>query len=91
MQGCRGHRASNHERLPREGQRAEQVKCKEHGEGDAACAKCLSIQAKAPIGHNSVHGKASAAGSMNYDEPVVHDEAAVLPYMVVHYRFRKLK
>jgi hypothetical protein len=29
-------------------------------------------------------------GSMNYDELVVYDEKAVLPYMVVRYRFTKL-
>ena len=28
-------------------------KCKEHGEGESGCAKCLSIQGKAPVGHNA--------------------------------------
>jgi hypothetical protein len=66
-------------------------KCSEHpAGGNQACPKCRSVEGKAPVGCHSVHGRAHAAGSMNYDELVVYDEKAVLPYMVVRYRFTKL-
>jgi hypothetical protein len=37
-----------------------------------------------------VHGIATADGPLNYDELVVYDEAAVLPYAIVTYEFQKL-
>ena len=65
-------------------------KCSEHLFPSSICPKCRSIEGKAPDGYNSVHGRATAGGAMNYDELVVYDEKAVLPYMVVRYRFKKL-
>ena len=49
------------------------------------------LQGVARPGYHSVHGVASATctGPLNYDELVVYDEAAVLPYTVVTYRFLK--
>jgi serine/threonine protein kinase len=44
----------------------------------------------APEGHHSVHGLKTADGPLNYDEIVVYDEAAVLPYAIVTYEFAKL-
>ena len=66
-------------------------KCSEHpAGGNQACPKCRSVEGKAPVGCHSVHGRATAGGPMKYDELVVYDEMAVLPYMVVRYRFKKL-
>ena len=42
-----------------------------------------------PPGHDSVHGKATAGGALNYAELVVYKEEAVLPYAVVEYGFIK--
>ena len=47
------------------------------------------LQGKAPLGYHSVHGLAAEDGALNYDELVIYDEAAVLPYAVVTYSFRK--
>ena len=44
-----------------------------------------------PPGYDSVHGEASKHGPMNYDELVVYEEAAVLPWVIVEYGFMKLK
>jgi serine/threonine protein kinase len=44
----------------------------------------------APPGFHSVLGIATADGPLNYDELVVYNEAAVLPYALVTYKFRKL-
>jgi hypothetical protein len=41
-----------------------------------------------PRGFNSVHGV--AGGVLNYDEIVVYEEEAVLPYAVVSYEFEKV-
>ena len=49
-----------------------------------------SLAGAAPAGYNSVHGQASAAGPMNFDELVVYEEAAILPYAVVTYEFTKV-
>jgi serine/threonine protein kinase len=43
----------------------------------------------APPGYHSVYGFADASGPLNYDEVVVYDEAAIQPYVVVHYEFVK--
>ena len=43
-----------------------------------------------PAGCHSVHGIATRDGSLNYDELVVYQEAAVLPYAVVTYMFHKV-
>jgi hypothetical protein len=45
-----------------------------------------------PIGYNSVHGIATEGqeGDLNYDELVVYEEEAILPYAVVTYSFIKL-
>jgi hypothetical protein len=40
-----------------------------------------------PEGYHSVHGKASASGSLNYDEYVVYDPRAVLPYCIIEYTY----
>eukprot|EP01043_Picozoa_sp_COSAG02_P069170 COSAG02_NODE_11750_length_1662_cov_1.015355_1_plen_460_part_10 len=48
-----------------------------------------SLQGAAPTGYHSVHGLAAAEGPLNYDELVVYDEAAILPYAVVTYKFIK--
>lgn len=47
------------------------------------------LQGEAPLGYHSVHGLAAADGALNFDELVIYEEAAVLPYAVVTYRFRK--
>jgi hypothetical protein len=47
------------------------------------------LQGAAPAGYHSIHGLAAADGPLNYDELVVYDEAAVLPYATVTYRFIK--
>jgi hypothetical protein len=43
-----------------------------------------------PDGFHSVHGQATEGGPMNFDELVVYDEAAILPWALVTYRFKKL-
>ena len=48
------------------------------------------LSGAAPDGYQSVHGIATTEGQLNYDELVVYDEAAVLPYALVTYKFRKL-
>ena len=40
-----------------------------------------------PHGYDSVHGE--AGGALNYDELVVYEEGAILPYAVVEYGFKK--
>lgn len=47
------------------------------------------LQGEAPFGYHSVHGLATSDGALNFDELVIYEEAAVLPYAVVTYRFRK--
>ena len=42
-----------------------------------------------PAGYDSVHGEASAGGQLNYDELVVYEEEAILPFAVVEYGFTK--
>ena len=42
-----------------------------------------------PKGYQSVHGVATSDGPLNYDELVVYDEAAILPYAIVTYEFEK--
>eukprot|EP01048_Picozoa_sp_COSAG05_P011677 COSAG05_NODE_1117_length_5822_cov_2362.117071_1_plen_71_part_00 len=42
-----------------------------------------------PDGYDSVHGKASRDGDLNYDELVVYEEAAILPHLIVTYSFEK--
>jgi hypothetical protein len=48
------------------------------------------LRGAAPRGHNSVHGDAQKGGPLNYDEIVVYEEAAVLPFAIVEYRFQKM-
>ena len=48
-----------------------------------------TLQGAAPPGHDSVHGEATSGGALNYDELVVFKEEAILPYLVVEYRFDK--
>ena len=48
-----------------------------------------TLKGAAPAGFDSVHGEATKASALNYDELVVHREEAVLPFAVVEYRFRK--
>lgn len=43
-----------------------------------------------PPGHDSVHGQATEGGVLNYDELVVYEEAAVLPFAIVGYGFLKV-
>jgi hypothetical protein len=47
------------------------------------------LQGSAPLGYHSVHGLATVDGALNFDELVIYEEAAVLPYAVVTYRFLK--
>jgi hypothetical protein len=47
------------------------------------------LTGSAPAGYHSVHGIAMADGPLNYDELVVFDQDAVLPYAVVTYEFVK--
>jgi hypothetical protein len=47
------------------------------------------LSGAAPSGYNSIHGLASSNGPLNYDEIVVFDEAAIIPYATVNYRFIK--
>ena len=49
-----------------------------------------TLKGAAPKGFHSVHGIATNAGALNYDELVVYREEAVLPFAVVEYRFKKL-
>ena len=43
-----------------------------------------------PAGYDSVHGEAGhAGGGLNYDEMVVYQEEAILPYAIVEYVFEK--
>jgi hypothetical protein len=42
-----------------------------------------------PKGYDSVHGKATAGGALNYAELVVYEEEAVLPFAIVEYGFIK--
>jgi hypothetical protein len=44
----------------------------------------------APEGFHSIHGVATPGGPLNFDELVVFDEAAILPYAVVSYQYRKV-
>jgi hypothetical protein len=44
----------------------------------------------APEGYHCVHGMAKPDGPLNYDEIVVYEEAAILPYAIVTYEFEKL-
>ena len=48
-----------------------------------------SLQGSAPSGYNSILGLASSDGPLNFDELVVFDEAAIIPYATVNYRFIK--
>jgi hypothetical protein len=48
------------------------------------------LSGAAPPGFHSVHGEATRRGRLNYDELVVYEEAAILPYAVVEYHFRKI-
>jgi serine/threonine protein kinase len=43
----------------------------------------------APSGFHSVYGFADTSGPLNYDEVVVYNEAAIQPYLIVHYEFVK--
>ena len=43
----------------------------------------------APEGYQCVHGLAQADGPLNFDELVVYNEAALLPYAVVTFEFSK--
>ena len=42
-----------------------------------------------PDGYDSVHGQATPGGPLNWDELVVYEEAAVLPYAIVEYGYWK--
>ena len=44
----------------------------------------------APEGYDSVHGVATPDGPLNFDELVVYDERAILPYALVKYEYEKL-
>ena len=44
----------------------------------------------APQGYDSVHGVATPDGPLNFDELVVYDERAILPYALVEYEYEKL-
>jgi hypothetical protein len=44
----------------------------------------------APEGYDSVHGVATSDGPLNFDELVVYDERAILPYALVEYEYEKL-
>tara|TARA_B110000967_G_scaffold207001_1_gene255189 strand:- start:757 stop:1533 length:777 start_codon:yes stop_codon:yes gene_type:complete len=47
------------------------------------------LSGAAPSGYNSIHGLSSSNGPLNYDEIVVFDEGAIMPYATVNYRFIK--
>ena len=47
------------------------------------------LTGSAPAGYHSVHGIAMVDGPLNFDELVVFEEAAILPYAVVTYWFVK--
>ena len=47
------------------------------------------LPGRAPEGYHSVHGEATTDGPLNFDEVVVYNEAAILPYAVVTYEFVK--
>ena len=49
-----------------------------------------TLKGQAPEGFDSVHGDAREAGDLNYDEIVVYEEAAVLPFAIVEYTFTKI-
>jgi hypothetical protein len=42
-----------------------------------------------PVGFDSVHGEAGLDSALNYDELVVYEEAAILPFATVEYGFTK--
>eukprot|EP01047_Picozoa_sp_COSAG01_P056815 COSAG01_NODE_6488_length_3634_cov_18.695332_1_plen_714_part_00 len=44
----------------------------------------------APEGYDSVHGVATPDGPLNFDELVVYNERAILPYAIVTYEYEKL-
>ena len=48
-----------------------------------------TLQGAPPPGCHSVYGVATPNGPLNYDELVVYEEAAILPYAVVTYDFVK--
>lgn len=48
------------------------------------------LSGSAPLGFHSIHGKSTPGGPLNFDELVVFDEAAILPYAVATYTFQKL-
>ena len=48
-----------------------------------------TLQGAPPPGCHSVYGIATPTGPLNYDELVVYEEAAILPYAVVTYTFVK--
>lgn len=49
-----------------------------------------TLQGDAPAGYQSVMGIATDSGPLNYDELVVYNEAAILPYATVTYDFVKV-
>lgn len=49
-----------------------------------------TLAGAAPDGHDSVYAEAKKHSTLNYDEYVVYQEEAVLPWLVVEYRFKKL-
>ena len=48
-----------------------------------------TLQGAPPPGCHSVYGIATPTGPLNYDELVVYDEAAILPWLKVTYEFTK--
>jgi hypothetical protein len=47
------------------------------------------LQGRPPAGCHSVHGEGGPQSRLNYDEIVVYEEAATLPYAVVKYAYLK--
>lgn len=43
-----------------------------------------------PTGYDSIHGRSTPGGPLNFDELVVFNEAAILPYAIATYTFKKL-
>ena len=47
------------------------------------------LNGAAPDGFNSIQGKQSDLGPLNYDELVVYEEGAIYPYAIVSYTYEK--
>ena len=70
--------------------RRTMILCKVARGKECQTEKNMDKLAGAPQGYDSVHGVATPDGALNFDELVVYDERAILPYALVSYEYEKL-